>query len=124
MTNKRKKSPPSRERYEKGHPTVSARMPIDKRDKLFVVLDRLSLTLAQLLIRFADEHEIVTRPLEEARKEGFQEAKKIYAVYYPCKKCGKLIAITSAEGKAAAARHMAERGWGHKQCPVETTPDR
>ena len=112
----RKKSP-SRSRYENGHPTVSAGMPIDKRDKLFAVLARLSLTLAQLLIRFADEQEITTRPLAEAWKEGFQEAKKTYAVYYPCQKCGKQIPIDSLEEKVAAARYMVELGWAHKQCP-------
>ncbi len=119
MSAKPKKKAPSRERYENSHPIVSARMPIDKRDRLLAVLARLGLTLGQLLIRFADEHEITTRPLAEARKEGFQEAKKMFAVYYPCQKCGKQIAINSPEEKLAAARHMVEDGWSHQQCPEE-----
>ena len=121
---KNNKKAPSRERYEKQNPTVSARMPIDKRDKLFAVLARLSLTLAQLLIRFADEMEVMTRPLAEARKEGFKEAKAIYAVHYLCAKCGRAITITTPGEKVAAARHMAEDGWAHKQCPEEMKPDK
>ena len=117
MAAKPRKKLPSRERYENGHPTVSARMPIDKRDRLLVVLARLGLTLGQVLIRFADEHEITTRPLAEARKEGFIEAKKIYGVWYPCQKCGRQIPINSEKEKVAAARYMTENGWVHQQCP-------
>jgi predicted RNA-binding Zn-ribbon protein involved in translation (DUF1610 family) len=112
-----KKMAPSRERYEKQNPTVSARMPIDKRNRLMVVLERLGLTLTQLLIKFADEQEITTRPLAEARKQGFLEAKEMFAVYYPCPKCGKQIPINGVEAKAAAAQYMAEHGWAHRQCP-------
>ena len=119
MAAKPKKKLPSRERYENGHPTVSAKMPIEKRDRLVAVLARLGLTLGELLIRFAEEHEITTRPLAEARKEGFQETKKIYAVYYPCQKCGRQIPINSVDEKVAAAQYMAENGWAHQQCPEE-----
>jgi len=118
MADKPKKSH-SRGRYEDSHPTVSARMPIEKRDRLVAVLARLGLTLRELLIRFAEEHEITTRPLAEARKEGFQEAKKIYAVYYPCQKCGRQIPINSVNEKVAAAQYMAENGWAHLQCPED-----
>jgi len=118
MAKLRKKSP-SRSRYENGHPTVSARMPIDKRDRLVAVLARLNMTLAQLLIKFADEQEIITRPLAEARKQGFVEAKKIYAVYYPCKKCGQQMEINTPGEKLAAARYMVENGWSHKECPKD-----
>ncbi len=120
MADKPRKKSPSRSRYENGHPTVSARMPIDKRDGLLAVLARLGLTLGQLLIRFADEHEITTRPLAEARKEGFQEATKIYAVYYPCEKCGRQIPINSLDEKVATARYVVENGWAHKKCPEES----
>ncbi len=119
MAAKPRKKSPSRSRYENGHPTVSARMPIDKRDRLVAVLERLGLTLGELLIKFADEQEIITRPLAEARKEGFIEARKIYGVYYPCQKCGGQILINTLEEKVAAARCMVENGWAHQQCPEE-----
>ncbi|MDP2918924.1 MAG: hypothetical protein Q8O43_01730 [Dehalococcoidia bacterium] len=119
---KNKKMAPSRERYENGHPTVSARMPIDKRNRLVAVLERLGLTLGELLIKFADEQEIITRPLAEARKEGFIEARKMFGVWYPCQKCGRQILINSQKEKVAAARHMVEEGWAHEECPEETKP--
>ncbi len=112
-----KKMAPSRERYEKQNPTVSARMPIDKRDRLMVVLERLNMTLSQLLITFADEQEVTTRPLAEARKQGFLDAKEMFAVFYPCPKCGKQIPITSLKEKAAVVQYMTEHGWAHQQCP-------
>ena len=37
----RKNGPPSREKYEKENPTVSARLPVEKHDKLLSVLRRL-----------------------------------------------------------------------------------
>lgn len=119
MAGKPRKKSPSRSRYENNHPTVSARIPIDKRNSLVVVLERLGLTLAELLVRFADEQEITTRPLAEARKEGFLEAKEMFGVWYPCEKGGRQIPINSPEEKVAAARYMAENGWAHKQCPED-----
>jgi len=110
---------PSRERYEQSNPTVSARMPIDKRNRLMAVLARLNMTLSQLLITFADEHEVTTRPLVEVRKEGFLEARKMFGVWYPCRKCGKQTLINTPEEKIAAARHMVEDGWAHQQCPKD-----
>ena len=116
---KNKKLVPSRERYEKQNPTLSARMPIEKHDKLFMVLARLNISLPKLLIQFADEQEITTRPLAEARKEGFQAAKKIYAVYYHCAKCGKQTPVTNVEEKIAVAKYMPECGWAHTECPED-----
>ena len=110
------KRTPSRIRYEQSHPTVSARIPVDKRDKLFTVLARISLTLAQLLIRFADEMEIISRPLEDARRAGYEEAKSRFLVTYPCNGCGNLLPITSPKEKAAVGKYMSEHGWGHEEC--------
>jgi len=101
---------------------VSARIPIDKRDRLMAVLARLNMTLAQLLTQFADEMEITTRPLVEARKEGFIEARKMYGVWYRCQKCGQQILMNSTKEKMSVARHMVEDGWSHEVCPEETRP--
>ncbi len=130
MVKRHKKIPPSRIKYEKNNPTVSARLPVEKRAKLLSVLRSLGLTLANLLIRFADETEIKLKTVDDVRQEGFvngygkgyEEARKKYEVTYPCRKCGKLMAITSPKAKAAAARYMAEHGWVHTQCPGETKP--
>ncbi len=116
MAKKQKKSPPSQGKYDKGHPTVSARLPIDKREKLFVVLARLSLTLAQLLIKFADECEIMTRPPEEARKAGYEEAQKRFMVRFACDVCGQMMPVTDPKEKAAVSQYMTEHRWGHEEC--------
>jgi cytochrome c551/c552 len=111
---------PSRDRYEKNHPTVSARIPKDKRAKLLSVLQRLGLSLTNLLINIADELEIKLKSLDEARQEGYQkgyeEAKKTFAVTYACGICHKPIAIRSPNAKEAAAKYMVEHRWGHQEC--------
>jgi hypothetical protein len=107
---------PSRIKYEKNHPTISARLSKDKHDKLLVLLRSLGVTLPQLLLHFIDEYEIKIMPIEEARQKGYQEAKKTYIVTYLCGKCGKPIAITSEQAKAATARYMTEHGWRHPEC--------
>ncbi len=116
MAKKQKKSPPSQGKYDKGHPTVSARLPIDKREKLFAVLARLSLTLAELLIRFADEMEIISRPLEEAWKAGYEEAQKRFMVRFACDVCGQMMPVTDPKEKAAVSQYMTEHRWGHEEC--------
>ncbi len=113
--NKRGK-PPSREKYEKGHPTVSARLPVEIRDKLRLVLRKLDMSLTEALTTLATEQELKLEPLDEARKTGYQEAKSRYLVTFSCDVCGKTMGITNPETKEAVATYMAEHGWGHAEC--------
>ncbi len=113
--NKRGK-PPSREKYEKGHPTVSARLPVEIRDKLRLVLRKLDTSLTEALTAFANEQEIKLKPLDEVRKTCYQEAKSRYLVTFPCAVCGKTIEITDPETKKVVTTYMAEHGWGHAEC--------
>jgi len=112
----KKNRSPSRIKYENNHPTISARLPKDKQDKLLALLRSQGVTLPQLLLHFIGEYEIKIMPIEEARQKGYQEAKKIYMITYPCRKCGKPVAITSEQAKKAVSKYMTERGWGHKEC--------
>jgi hypothetical protein len=118
--------PPSREKYERSHPTVSARLPTEKRDKLLSVLQRLGLSLRSLLISIADELEIKLKPLDEARRDGYREgyekARSMFAVTYPCRKCSGPVAITSQQSKAAVSKFMTEHGAGHAECPKKANP--
>ncbi len=118
--NKRGK-PPSREKYEKGHPTVSARLPTEKRDKLLSVLQRLGLSLSDLLINIADETEIKLKPLDEARRDGYREgyekARNSFAVTYPCPQCGSPVTITSQGTKTLVSKYLTQYGPGHAECP-------
>lgn len=113
---KKKRGSPSRIKYEKNHPTVSARLPKEKRERLLALLRSLGITLPQLLLHFIDEYEIKVKPVDEARQAGYEEAKKTYMVTYPCNVCGEPLAITGEQAKDAASRCMTEQGWGHKEC--------
>ena len=112
----RKKNPPSREKYEKENPTVSARLPIEKRDKLLSVLRRLGLSLRNLLIGVADETDIKLQPIDEAWKEGYAAAKQKFMVPFPCAICDEPLPITGAKAKKAAGQLMSDAGWGHTEC--------
>jgi hypothetical protein len=110
------KRSPSRIKYEQSHPTVSARMAVAARDRLNETLGKAGISLSDALLSLAGEIEIKLIPIEETRKAAYDEAKKMYAVPYPCQVCRNPIVITSPEAKEAAARYMTEHGWGHAAC--------
>jgi hypothetical protein len=114
MSNKKKS--PSRERYEKENPTVSGRMLKEKRDKFYANLAKSGRSVSDALNSLADDLELKVRPIDEARRQGYQEAKNHYMVTYPCVVCGKQIPITSRKTKDAVMRYMVEHGWGHAEC--------
>lgn len=110
------KRSPSRIKYEMSHPTVSARVTVETKEKLLVGLKTLGMSLPEAFRILAGELEIKTIPVEEARKAGYEEAKKLYAVTYPCSVCGGTIPIRGPEAKEAASGYMTEHRWGHKEC--------
>jgi len=114
MNNKKKS--PSRERYEKKKPTVSARVPKETRNKLLQVLPKLGMSLGDAFKVLAGELEVKAVPIDEARRQGYEEAKKLYAVTYRCFICGKPILITSPETKGVVSKFLTTHGWGHKKC--------
>jgi len=114
MSNKKKS--PSRERYEKENPTVSGRIPKETRHNLLLNLKKMGMTLPDALKVLAGELEVKVRPIDEARRQGYEEAKNHYMVTYPCYICGKPIPITSLKAKEVASKFMTEHGWGHAKC--------
>ncbi|MGD1119802.1 MAG: hypothetical protein ABR886_09990 [Dehalococcoidales bacterium] len=114
------KKTPSRIKYESTHPTVSARLPKEKQEKLMVLIKSMNITLPKLLLHFIGEYEIKIMPVEEARKkgiiQGYQKAKDIYAVKYSCSNCGKEITVTSDEEKKVIRKFMADNKWHHISC--------
>ena len=118
MSNKKKS--PSRERYEKENPTVSGRIPKETRHNLLLNLKKIGMTLPDALKVLAGELEVKVVPIDEARRAGYEEAKKLYMVTYPCYICGKPIPITSPKAKEVASRFMTEHGWGHAKCHERT----
>jgi hypothetical protein len=114
MSNKKKS--PSRERYEKENPTVSGRMPKEKRDKFYAKLAKSGRSVSDALNSLADDLELKVRPIDEARQAGYKEAKDRYMVTFPCSVCGETIPITSSKTKEAVSRYMTEHGWAHAEC--------
>jgi hypothetical protein len=112
---KRRKSP-SREKYEKENPTVSARLAKETRDRLRAVLAKLGMSLSAALKVLAGDLEVKVRPTDEARQAGYEEAKNRYMVTFPCSLCGEMISITNPKTKEAVSRYMTEHGWAHAEC--------
>jgi len=116
VESKKKRKSPSREKYEKGNPTVSARLPEETRDRLRVELAKLGMSLADALKVLAGELEVKVIPIDEARQLGYEEAKNLYMVTYLCSRCGKEMIVTTDRAKQAIKEYMHEHGWHHGGC--------
>jgi len=116
VESKKKRKSPSRERYEKENPTVSGRMPKEKRDKFYANLAKSGRSVSDALNSLADDLELKVRPIDEARKASYEEAKNLYMVTFPCDVCGKPIPIKNPKTKEAASKYMTEHGWAHAEC--------
>ena len=121
--NKKKKSP-SRDKFEKENPTVSARVPKETRDRLYANLAKLGMSLADALKVLAGELEIKARPIDEVRQQiydegwekGIEDAEELYAVSCPCSKCGKKKTVINKDEKKAITRFMIANRWHHADC--------
>jgi len=124
-TNTTKKRP-SRIKYEMSHPTVSARIPIEIKEKIIANLKTLDMNMADAFKKLAGELEEKAKPIELMKKAeykaGYSAAKNYYAVPYPCSKCEQTIVINTPEEKEAASKLMTEAGWGHETCPEPNLP--
>ena len=107
---------PSRKKYEEENPTVSARVPKETRHNLLLNLKKMGMTLPDALKVLAGELELKVKPIDEARKEGYEEAKNLYMVTFPCDVCGKPIPIKNPKTKEAVSKYMTEHGWAHAEC--------
>ncbi len=117
MSTKRKKEPTSPSHRD--NPTVSARLPVEVRDQLLRDLETAGLTMTDAFELLAGVMHTRVIPLEEAEKRGFDKAKKLYAVSYPCYVCDKPLLITSSETKKVVAKFLTTHGWGHTKCIEE-----
>jgi antitoxin component of RelBE/YafQ-DinJ toxin-antitoxin module len=120
------KKRPSRIKYETSHPTVSARIPIEIKEKILANLKTLDMSMADAFKKLAGELEEKAKPIELMKKAeykaGYSAAKNYYAVPYPCSKCEQTIFINTPEEKEAASKLMTEAGWGHETCPEPNLP--
>ena len=133
-TSKRRHVPPSRLKYEASHPTISIRVDRELYDELKALKDTTGLSVAQVLkvglekaqTSTGEAHEKGYRMglqmgqkqgIQKGKIEGFEAAKKKYAVSYYCTYCGERhLTIESNEEKKAAAVMMSEAGWHDLAC--------
>lgn len=111
-------TPPSRLRYEKSHPTVSARLPKGDYDRLKGYLAMTDQSLADLIKETLDGREpAIEAAFAEGQSDALETAEYLYKVDYRCSKCGGSITLTDEQAKQAAATYMREHGWAHTKCP-------
>lgn len=118
MNTKRNKNAqsPSRANYERNNPTVSARLPVEVRDQLLRDLETAGLTMTNAFELLAGVMHTKAISLEQAEKRGFEKAKRLYAVPYPCYICEGQLLITSSETKKVVSEFLTKHGWGHTKC--------
>ena len=110
---KQKHVPPSRIKYESEHPTVSIRVSQEVYEGLWALRETSGKSWGDVLREALDQQ---LPSAKNAYENGFNKAKKKYAVEYKCSICGGDIALTSDEAKKAAAQYMREHGWHHCSC--------
>ncbi|MDP3061807.1 MAG: hypothetical protein Q8O40_01145 [Chloroflexota bacterium] len=114
------RKPPSRERYEESHPTVSCRVPRDVYERMEELRNSEDMSFADILKVGLGKLEPKAQQTAKARKigygEGYDDAASRFRVTYPCNVCGKPIAVQSDEAKQLIASFMNREGWGHGAC--------
>ena len=114
---KKRHVPPSRQRYEENHPTVSARIPLQLHARIKLLQMQSGKSLATIMEEAVEKQEPV---IEEVWGRGYERGEaaaiKRYRVSYRCYQCGGTLHVESDQEKAAAARLLREAGWGHTRC--------
>lgn len=124
MAKKQRGNPPSRKRYDTSHPVISLRTDEEIRNGLREAKEKkgmsrvdvlkVGLGLTKLTIRA--EEEIRRQAYDEGWEKGIQEAMELYAVPYPCSKCGKEMTVETDEEKKAIRKFLTSSGWHHGDC--------
>jgi hypothetical protein len=105
--------PPSRIRYERSHPTISVRVSRELHDEIKNLMKITGKSMGDVL---REAHDKQMPSAKKAYQAGYDYAKDLFAVSYPCSVCGAQIALTSKEAKEAVAQYMKDRGWHHTRC--------
>ena len=116
---KKSHKPPSREKYDSSHPTVSVRVTQEMREDLDLLRCVSGKSLGDIL------REALNKQLPstgEAYETGYEYAKSEFAVTYKCCICGGNIILSSAEEKTAAAQYMRDHRWAHTECHKKNRP--
>jgi hypothetical protein len=119
-----KRKPPSRIKYEQGHPTISCRVPRKIYEKMQAIKEKEGRSFADILkaglrmleVRAIEKEELRKRSHAEGYRKGYAEAEQLYKVAYPCSICGRVLVVTTGDEKEAASEYMEDHGWGHAKC--------
>ena len=114
---KKRHVPPSRQRYEENHPTVSARVPLQLHARIKLLQMQSGKSLATIIEEAVEKQEPVIKGVwVRGYEQGEAAAIKRYRIIYRCNRCGGTIHAESDDVKKAAARLLREAGWGHTRC--------
>ena len=115
---KKRRTPPSRLRYEASHPTVTVRVTRELYDELADLKAAAGLSVAGVLRIGLDRTKASNeKAYWKGSADGWELAKQEYEVEYPCSICGKPdLSITTDVEKASAFYLMSEAGWHHADC--------
>lgn len=121
---KKKRKPPSREKYEKEKPVVSFRVSKELYDRLQSIKKAEGKSTTEVLkvgaglieVEVRKEKEIWDQAYEEGWGKAASDAEELYSISYSCSVCGKKIVVTTDEEKRAIKKYMREHGWGHANC--------
>lgn len=128
MAKKHKNSPPSRRKYELANPVVSCRVPREIYDRLQLLRKSAGVSMADVLKAGLSLYEPKVRAEKEIRQEGYDKgyddgyekatdsAWDLWAVTYPCRKCGKEMVVDAQEEKETIRKVIIASGWGHGDC--------
>ncbi len=107
------KKPPSKIRYDQSHPTVSIRVTRELYDQLKDLREHSGKSLGDILREALKQQMPSTK---KAYQEGYNAAKREFAVSYKCRVCGGTLIVASAKEKEDIARYMKDVGWVHSTC--------
>lgn len=124
MAKKKRKNPPSREKYERDNPVVSFRVSRKEYDVLQATKKKEGRSNADIMraglglfeVKIRAEEEIRQQAYEKGQVNGYELAESDFKITYPCSRCKKMIEVTTEEEKKAIRKFMVDNGWHHGDC--------
>ena len=115
----KRRIPPSRQRYEGSHPTVTVRVDRALYDELKTLKERTGHSFADILKIGLDKLQVNEEKIHaRGFMEGLNFGKEAFEVKYRCARCRRLhMSITTDVEKRAAAELMYRAGWQAHSCP-------
>ena len=124
MAKKKKKTSPSRKKYDRNNPVVSCRLSMKEHDVLQATkkkegrsnADIMKVGLGLTEVKVRSEKEIRRKAYREGHIKGYELAQSIYKVTFPCAGCRREIEVRDDATKKAIREYMIRDGWGHAEC--------